>query len=333
MESEVDFKISIVMPVFNAGRYLSQAIESILSQSYRNFDFIIINDGSTDDTLDILEAYGKKDYRIKIINQPHAGIVCALNKGIINARTDWIFRMDADDISYPKRVEEQIKMAMQDRTLTLIGSWCEQIDAQGRTIKINKYPARHSRLVRALENSRGFFPHPSVSYPKKKVIEAGLYRERFLYSEDTDLWLRLTGKGKFACYSGVLIKLRKHNRNISSVEFRSQQLKSIAARICHFRRKRGLYDPSESDEQTWVEFLRWIEKRLEQDGYFRIAEQWQALWKTFYPDDSLSKLGNIGLRRVKLIISQQFWKSYIRHRRFKNEARKLAKETENYFIS
>lgn len=270
--------ISVVMPVYNCEKYLREAIESILNQTYKDFEFIIINDGSTDKSPEILQEYAKKDSRIKIINQPNSGIVVALNRGLREAKGEWVFRMDADDIALPDRFECQIDMIKRKPSTVLLGGWCQQIDSQGIPLKINKYPRAHNDLVKCLENLKPFFPHPTACFPRKSVIEIGGYRERFRHSEDTDLWLRLSEIGEIACIHKVVLKLRKHPDNISNlVSGKLQQIKSIAARICYYYRKSGLPDPSVMDDNLWNIFLENLERSLEKSGYFEMLNGWRNL--------------------------------------------------------
>ncbi|WP_244834814.1 glycosyltransferase family 2 protein [Clostridium sp. BJN0001] len=105
----MNFKVSVIMPVFNAEKYLEESIKSVLNQTYKNFEFIIINDGSTDSSLSIINKFKSMDNRIRVIDQKNNGIVYSLNKGISTAKGKYIARMDADDISLPNRIKNQVK--------------------------------------------------------------------------------------------------------------------------------------------------------------------------------------------------------------------------------
>ena len=184
--------ISVVMPVYNCARYVHEAIESILGQTYRNFEFIIVNDGSTDATPEIANEYAARDGRIRVIHQPKSGIAASRNKGITEAGGEWIFNMDGDDISMPHRFAVQMEAVEKNPSLILFGGCCQQINAAGTPVRINKYPVRHKDLVNNLETLRPFFPNSSACYKRSVVLKAGCYRERFQYAEDHDLWLRLS---------------------------------------------------------------------------------------------------------------------------------------------
>ena len=161
--------VSVVMPVYNCAEYLKDAIESILVQTFDDFEFIIINDGSTDESPAILNYYASKDARIKVIDQTNQGIVTALNKGLSVAKGEWIFRMDQDDISLPNRFKLQVQLIKKDPTLVLLGGWSQQIDAQGNLLKINKLPAKNNQLINAMEGLRPFFAHPTACFRRDVV--------------------------------------------------------------------------------------------------------------------------------------------------------------------
>ena len=273
--------VSVVMPVYNGAEYLKDAIESILVQTFDDFEFIIINDGSTDESPAILNYYASKDARIKVIDQTNQGIVTALNKGLSVAKGEWIFRMDQDDISLPNRVKLQVQLIKKDPTLVLLGGWSQQIDAQGNLLKINKLPAKNNQLINAMEGLRPFFAHPTACFRRDVVLRIGGYRERFRVAEDGELWLRLAGSGSFGCCQEVILLLRKHTQSLSNTQSRQQLLSGITAHICHLRRKSGSSDLSIMDENIWQDFTQWIEKRLSDNSlseYLQDRRRLSNIW-------------------------------------------------------
>ena len=124
-------KISVVMPAYNAAEYLDEAIRSILNQTFRDFEFIIINDGSTDDSISILDKQQKLDSRIRVYHQENQGMIAALNRGCRLARGKYIARMDADDISLPGRLEKQLKYMERHPQIGILGTWIYSIDKNG----------------------------------------------------------------------------------------------------------------------------------------------------------------------------------------------------------
>ncbi|MCP8319033.1 MAG: glycosyltransferase, partial [Candidatus Methylarchaceae archaeon HK01B] len=131
-------KITILMSVYNGEKYLREAIDSILNQTFKDFEFLIINDGSTDRTVEILRSY--HDSRIKIItNEKNMGLTKSLNKGLKIARSEYVARMDADDISYPRRLEVQYEYMKKNPDVGIVGSWNDVIDDKGNTIDYRKH--------------------------------------------------------------------------------------------------------------------------------------------------------------------------------------------------
>ncbi|MDB5144679.1 MAG: putative glycosyltransferase [Mucilaginibacter sp.] len=188
--------ISVIMSVYNAQEYLNDAVESILNQSYTNFEFIIIDDGSVDDSAKIIEGYAAKDNRIVFVkNFINIGLPQSLNKGIEIAKGEYIARQDADDTSSAIRLERQARYAAANPDVDLIGSDCYIIDLDGQRIcEIDTY-SKNIDHKRKLLNKTSIFPHGSAFIKREKLIEVGLYDPRFYFSQDGELWLRLLSKG------------------------------------------------------------------------------------------------------------------------------------------
>lgn len=130
--------ISVILPVYNGEKYLKEAIESILNQTYTNFEFIIIDDGSKDSSLEIIKEYEKEDERIVAVSRENKGLIATLNEGIEKAKGKYIARMDQDDISLPNRFEEQLKIMENDKEIVVCGSWIN-VFGENRKEKISKY--------------------------------------------------------------------------------------------------------------------------------------------------------------------------------------------------
>jgi len=211
--------ISVVMPVLNAEDFVGQAVESILQQTFRDFEFIAVNDGSTDRSLSILQDYASHDRRIRIVSCEHRGVVDTLNQGVQAARGNWIARMDADDIALPQRFERQLQWLEQTKA-DICGSWIKifgKVDSN-----IIKYP----RTDEANRMRMMFDPpvaHPAVMM-KKSVIEALRYDKEWEKCEDYDLWDRAVRAGcNITNVPEVLLLYRYHDRQISSHSFMIQQ--------------------------------------------------------------------------------------------------------------
>ncbi len=206
-------EISIVMPVYNAEPYLKEAIESILNQTYDNFEFIIINDGSNDKSLEIIKHY--KDSRIRFISRENRGLVLTLNEGIELAAGEYIVRQDADDRSTPNRLQLQLQYLKANQHTVLLGSSMDVMDESGaikhrHAVLLNDPELRQELLVRSP------FAHGSVIFQKKAAIESGLYRQQSWPAEDYDFWLRLSNYGKLANIDEALYVYREHSDSISN---------------------------------------------------------------------------------------------------------------------
>ncbi|MDY9918633.1 MAG: glycosyltransferase [Proteiniphilum sp.] len=199
--------VSIILPVFNAESYVNYAIESILEQTYDNYELIIINDGSTDQSLKIINSY--QDSRIVLINRENKGLAISLNEGLNIAKGTYIARMDADDVCLPTRLEKQIEYFVKNPQTVLLGTGAELIDINGNTIGYH-IPYTGNKLLKKLIFHYGcVFKHPSVMFNKNVANDVGNYNELIgKYIEDYFLWSKLAKKGKINNIPEILIKYR-----------------------------------------------------------------------------------------------------------------------------
>ncbi len=211
--------VSVVLPVFNAQEYLREAIQSILDQTFTNFEFIIIDDGSMDNSLLIIKEFMKIDKRIILISRENKGIVYTLNEGISIAKAKYIARMDADDISIPNRLEKQIEL-MENRSLDVCGCHYFVMDEQMNLNGLNLTPLSHEICVISLA-FKVPFAHPSVMIKKEFLMRHGLLygQSEYKIAEDFDLWLRMYEKGaKFGNVNDVLFKYRVLETSLSKIK-------------------------------------------------------------------------------------------------------------------
>lgn len=215
--------ISVIMSVYNGSRFLRQAVDSILSQTYKDFEFIIIDDGSTDNSAKIIENYD--DSRIRLIRQTNHGLVYSLNKAIRLSRGRLIARMDADDISLPKRLQLEAEWLMSSNSNGLVSTYFEQIEFEnnkknGVTISL---PPKHKDLRRALYFVNPF-AHGAAMFRKDAIIEAGFYRANYGPTEDYDLWRRLLKKWRGHLIPEILFQYRVNNsESISQIHNQKQR--------------------------------------------------------------------------------------------------------------
>ncbi|MFO4688959.1 glycosyltransferase [Vibrio cholerae] len=182
--------ISVIMSVYNAEKYLSESIESILKQTFRDFEFICIDDGSTDSSLEILKKYREIDPRIVLVSRENRGLIYSLNEGLSIAKYNYIARMDADDISHPTRFEKQFKHIVANKNIAVLGCRYNYIDEKGIVKSVRKVPKKNY-FIKGLMIFGSPFAHPGV------LINRGLLKEELYYShdfpcaEDYELWTRL----------------------------------------------------------------------------------------------------------------------------------------------
>jgi len=202
--------ISVIMSVYNDETYISESIESILNQSYSDFEFIIINDGSTDKSLSIIEKYMGIDDRIRLINQENNGLTYSLNKGIKIAGNEYIARQDADDISLHLRFEKQLQYLLEHSKTAVVGTYCQIIDENGKLIVKQNIESTSSDEIKKNLPIANQLNHGSVMLRKSQILDVGGYRDEFLYGQDYDLWLRVIQKYDISNLDSILYCRRVH---------------------------------------------------------------------------------------------------------------------------
>jgi glycosyltransferase involved in cell wall biosynthesis len=223
--------ISIIMPVWNGEAYLAEAVDSLLAQTFTDFELLVIDDGSTDRTPEILRRYA--DPRLRVLRLEHAGIVVALNHGLANARADWVARLDADDLSEPHRLERQWQAVKQHPHAVL----CHTAVAFFGEGSIIPGAARlpRSRSFTALRLCYQCpVAHSTVLFKKDIALAAGGYRLDERHAEDFSLWARLLEQGEFVALPERLVRFRLHHQSVSRQNLEVQQAlaRKIGTRHC-----------------------------------------------------------------------------------------------------
>ncbi|PWK65394.1 glycosyltransferase involved in cell wall biosynthesis [Mucilaginibacter oryzae] len=205
--------VSVLMPCYNAAAYLRACMDSILNQSYSNFELLIIDDGSTDNTLEILKSYSDKRIRL-LVNKENKGIAHTLNKGLKIIKGKYLARMDADDIMSPNRLALQVNFLEKNPKYGMVGAWHEIIDGYGMVIKRLQRPVESKHLKLQLYFNNPFI-HPLVMM-RTELAKQLRYDPKFLLCEDYDLWTRISAVTEVANLPQYLLQYRVHNKNISS---------------------------------------------------------------------------------------------------------------------
>ncbi len=221
-----DVPVSVIMPVYNSQDFLPEAIESILSQTFRDFEFIIMDDCSTDNSLAIALDYQKHDARIRIHHhEQNIGIVGARNTGLELAQGKYVAWMDSDDVSMPERIEKQFLFMESHPEVGVTGANAIMIDEKGNFLFDIQMPQSHILITWAF----CFYDpiiNPTVMANRELCIRAGGYRDLAkdrseYFPEDYDLWVRLSNQSRFHNFNEPLLKLRKHGKNITSTRLQS----------------------------------------------------------------------------------------------------------------
>lgn len=211
--------VSVVMSVYNEEQYLGGAIDSILRQTFQDFEFIIIDDGSVDHTPMVLEGY--YDSRLRVFHQANQGQSSALNRGIRLASGCYIARMDGDDISLPERLEKEVHFLDAHPEVGLVGTWCLKVDATTGNRRPQSLPEEDGAIRRFMRVDNPFI-HSSVMIRKAVLDRVGLYDEGFIW-QDYELWVRIAKHHRMANIPEPLIIRRKHPTSITWTEKKSRE--------------------------------------------------------------------------------------------------------------
>lgn len=336
--------VSIVMTTYNCERYVRDAMESILNQTYKDFEFIIVDDASTDRTFEIIA--GIQDERIvRLRNERNFGQTKSLNRGIRQSRGHYIARMDADDISHPRRLEKQYRYLEAHPEIAVVGCWHDYIDAQGRYVKTVKMLVDPLKIkcYLAVSGDLSFWcvPHPAVLMRKSALEEVGFYSEKEGmgqgYPQDYELWSKLTPQFRFTNLPESLFTYRV----LPNSDSRFRQDIQIAARneVTRNKIRRFLPDLQESEimiltdilenrpqvaswkgEKAFDLFERYFQAYMAEDMSIPLAEKimWQMeffyLPKLFKTNPLLSVKGffKIVIRYPSFIFDIKFYRKIVK---------------------
>lgn len=244
-------RISVLLPLYNGERYIGEAVESVLAQSERDFELLVLDDGSTDRSLSIVRAFAARDARVRVIARENRGLVETLNELLAEARGELIARMDADDVCLPDRFERQLAFLDAHPEVVCVGGDVEMIDDRGRFLTTLSLPQQDADIQReALKGHAPLF-HPAAMIRTATLRGIGGYRPDYWPAEDLDLWLRLGEAGRLANLPGPVLRYRLHGASISGANVARQR--DAARRCC---------------ESAW-------ERRGVSDGRFEAGDPWR----------------------------------------------------------
>jgi glycosyltransferase involved in cell wall biosynthesis len=213
--------VSVLMSVYNGEKFLREAVDSILAQTYTDFEFVIINDGSKDSTAEILASYS--DPRLKILNIENLGLPAALNYGLEHCSADLVMRMDADDVAYPHRFAAQLADWEKAGQPDVFGSGADYIDEDGRDLWSFTVPLDDASIKAAILLKGGVMAimHPTLLLRKEAVLACGAYDPYFKNGQDYDLWLRMTAHCRFGNSPQRLLRYRFQSQSDTAMAIRT----------------------------------------------------------------------------------------------------------------
>lgn len=317
--------VSVVMVVCNADRFLAEAIESILGQTFKDFEFIIVDFGSADNSKAIALGCAAKDSRIKFHEIRNCSLPEARNAGCVLARGEYIAVMDADDVSLPSRLLLQAEFMEKHPKVGVLGGTVEWIDAAGRTLQKMQHPLKDSEIQSALLRYPALW-HPSNLIRRAAFVAVGGYRPAFVVAHDYDLWLRIAECFQIANLQEVVLKYRIHPFQVSLRKRSQQSICGLAARATALLRRNGKPDPLNGVKEITPAVLTGLGvTEAEQQAALASDCMWWILSVFAAGEDELALRSAVEMlqydwryaerRRiadVQLIVARLYW----RHKRF-----------------
>lgn len=232
-------RVSVLMPVFNTEHYLPEALSSLGSQTFTDFELLAIDDGSTDGSTSILRNFARSERRMRVVSRPNSGLVATRNELLAEAKGELIAWMDSDDISRPNRLERLVAALDANPTLICVGSDVEVIDPQGRSLGLERYPSDHTAIREQQAQGTGF-RFASTMQRRSSAMAIGGFRSDFPIGEDLDFLLRLAESGAVSNVNEVLYEYRQHLQNTCTLQAQNWPLyRDLILELAAERRKSG----------------------------------------------------------------------------------------------
>jgi glycosyltransferase involved in cell wall biosynthesis len=308
--------ITVLMPVYNGSEYIKTSVRSVLNQTYKDFEFLIIDDGSQENIKDILKSF--KDQRIVYKRINHKGLAGALNYGLSISSGDWIARIDADDLNTVNRLEAQLRFLNSNPSCNVVSSWSVYFENPSKVLFELKTPSEDIEIKKFL-NLHNPINHSSVIFNKKIILDNGGYDESYNCYEDFELWFRLRDKLKFTILPEVLVYTRMRSDSMTK--------SGSKTKVCEMLKKNAASKfknaQDEKEKFFWNNLLFWIEyfygNKIHARKYFGkdiSFKQAAAFMNTFLPEKAFDKI--LGLRLRYRLESKSKDKKF-----FENELKKL----------
>jgi len=304
-------RVSVVMPVYNTADYLKEAIDSILNQTFSDFEFLTINDGSTDGSLEILQDYAAQDRRIRVVDQTNQGVTATFNRGIDLARGEYLARMDSDDIAVPSRLAQQVQFLDLNPDVVALSGWFILIDEEGDPLAISRPSALHEQIDRQLlaqcpAEGGGIFGHCTAMMRTTALRAIGGARVEFEPTDDRDLYLRLSERGRLHNLQTVIHRYRQHTGSISGSRLAAQRRESRRAVLEAYRRRgldppHQLHYPAIAIPATPAERHRGLARWSAANGFYgtAIKHSWRAFRYEPWSNASVRVIGVAWLAPVR----------------------------------
>ncbi|HMS32699.1 MAG TPA: glycosyltransferase [Ignavibacteria bacterium] len=308
--------VTVLMAAYNDSKYIGNAIRSILNQTFRNFEFLIIDDGSTDGTENVIKSFSDKRINYKKIS--HRGLAAALNYGLSISSCEWIARIDADDLNSKERLEKQLNFLNENKKTDVLSGWSVYFNEENEILFQLKTPVTDKKIKEFL-NLHNPVNHSSVMFNREKILREGGYNEKFGTYEDFELWFRLKDKLHFRILPETLVYTRLRKNSMTGKGSKAKIYRLL------FENAESKFNQSVSvkEKKYWSNVLFWVEyfygSKDRSRKYFTediTLKKSIAYLNTFLPDNGFEKLAELRIR--------QRLSSGIRFRKeFKDELKKL----------
>jgi len=300
-------KITVLMPVYNGANYIREAIDSILSQTFSDFEFLIINDGSTDQSESIIRSC--RDDRIRLVHsEENRGLIFTLNSGLAMAKGEYIARMDQDDISMPDRLQKQFNFLEENSNIALVGGWAEIIDTHGEKIGTYKMPVGYDEIKFELL-FRNPLIHGTIFFRKNIVAELGGYNENNEHAEDYGLYSTMIKDYQIVNLPEFLMKYRIHDHSIGQ----APKTKSIQNETV---RKIMFHNINLYLRINWNNFTRYYDaahtRNLTLRGFFKSLCTTRNIYKSFIKKEHLNKEQVKKIHRMYATKNRTIMKAFFR---------------------